>query len=317
MRPSLLVEYKTGRKLIELMLSRDGDHLTDVVRFGATSDDSVVRCKCLRRASDCLPSDECAEIAERLLSDKFIPVRLEAYELKASSSPAESTGLWKRGLFDKSRSLRETAMYYLDKEGCDAASIYREYLSRFPNNLPALAGLVSSGDETDIERFSKCLSSPYASRRAEAVRGIGQLGNESHTELIQQLLLDESTRVVRMAYQQLSVAKARLDPEHLFGLIKNCKNLAGKKAILRLLLDLGRWPAMSFLIRAVANEDAIVADYSKSLIDDSFSMNRVFTQPSSDQKRQIQTAIDESANVFTKAVTLDLRSYLSSYDISV
>ncbi|TWT91186.1 HEAT repeat domain-containing protein [Neorhodopirellula pilleata] len=308
---------QTGRKLIGLLLCRDGDHLADVVQFGVSSHDGVVRSKCLRRASDCLPADVCTEIAERFLSDKFIPVRLEAYELSAASSPAMSTGIWKRGLFDKSRSLRETAMFYLKKDGCDVASIYRKHLSRFPNSLPALSGLVESGDEKDIALFFQCLASPYASRRAEAVRGLGRFDRKSDVGRIQQSLLDESARVVRAAHQQLSTTRNQLNPEHLFGLIDDCKNLAGKKAILHLLLGLGRWPALSFLIRAAANEDALVADYSRSLIDASFCMNRVFTQPSSEQKKQIQTAIDESANDLANSVILDLRSYLSSYGFSV
>ena len=308
---------QAGRKLVELLLLRDGNHLADVVRFGVNSDDGVVRAKCLRRANECLPPEECTELSENLIKDKFIPVRLGAYELKAASSPDVSCDIWENGLLDKSRSIRETSMFHLGKAGCDVASIYREYLSRFPGSLPALSGLVASGDKTDLALFLQYLESPHASRRAEAIRGIGQVGIESSILCIQQALLDESTRVIRVAHQQLSAAGGRVDPGHLFGLIEDCKNLAGKKAILRLLMSLGRWPAISFLIRAAANDDESVAGFSKTLIDASFCMNRIFTQPSKPQRLEIQAAVDESAGLLADDWVIDLRSCLSSFGFSV
>lgn len=40
-----------------------------------------------------------------------------------------------------------------------------------------------------------------------------------------------------MAYQQLTTSIGEVAPKHLFGLIKDCRNLAGKEAILRLFSD--------------------------------------------------------------------------------
>ncbi len=250
----------SSRKFVEYLLCRKGDHLAETVRSGVVSDDVVIRCMCLRHASEILPNDECVEVANKLLLDKFAPVRQEAYELKARSTPAESNNIWKHGLLDTSRSLRETAMFYLRKSGIDVAFIYREHLAGFPNCLTALSGLVSSGSQTDIELFSQYLDSPFASRRAEAIRGIDRVGSQTRVLGLQRFLLDESARVVRATHEQLLTVGKAIEPEFLFGLVGECKTQIAKNSILHLLLKSGKWSAMSYLIRAAASPDGTLAE---------------------------------------------------------
>ncbi len=303
---------KTARLLVEYLLDRKGNHLADTIRFGIASNDEIIRTKSLKHAGDYLPQNECNDIADELMSDKFNLVRQEAYELKAKRSPSSSVDVWTRCLFDKSRTLRDAAMFYLRKANCDAAAIYREKLLSVPNSLPALSGLVASGEKTDLEVFFSYLHSPFASRRAEAARGIGRVGSESDVLELQKLLLDESSRVVRAVHQQLQPIAKSIDSDFLFGLTKTCQSLAGKNAALRLLMEKGRWSSLSYLIRGLASQDHPLAKCSNELLNLTFSSNRVFTQPSAVQRKQIQLAIDESQASIADVFLSDLRSCLSS-----
>ena len=306
---------RTGRLFVRHLLGRDGDHLAETVRAGLASSDSVVRTNCLKRAFDCLEKDECNAVVENLLSDKFIHVRIEANELKAKLSSSVEV-VWRRCMFDKSRALRETAMFYLRKSNCDVAELYRSKLADSPNSLPALSGLVSSGDASDLQVFLGYMESPLASRRAEAVRGVGQVGSKSEVLLVQKMLLDESTRVVRAAYQQLQPIAKTVDSGFLFGLLEKCKATAGYDAILRLLMEKGRWASLNYLIRSSGSSNQTLADQAMTLVDFTFSQNRVFTQPSLEQRTQIQLAIDESRASIDEVFFQNVSSYLSSFGFS-
>ena len=305
-------EKRTGRSFVRQLLDRDGSHLAETVRAGLTSSDSIIRTNCLKRVVDCFEEDECKVVAEKFLTDKFIPVRLEAYELKARLSSSVED-VWQQCMFDKCRALRETAIFYLRKSNCSVAEMYRQKLSDSPNCLPALSGLVSCGDASDLDVFSVYLNSPFASRRAEAVRGIGQVGSEADVLGLQEMLLDESTRVVRAAHSQLFPVNKSIDSDFLFNSIANCKSPAGVDAIFRLLVEKGRWASLCYLIRGSVHDDQSISTPSKTLMEYTFSQNRVFTQPSPDQRKQIQRAIDECQSSMNEEFRRNLSSYMSSF----
>ena len=303
---------RTGRLFVRHLLDREGNHLAETVRSGLTSSDPIIRTNCLKRAIDCLGKDECKVVANKLLSDKFIPVRQEAYELNARlTSSAED--VWRQCMFDKSRALRETAIFYLRKSNCDVADLYRKKLTVSPNSLPALSGLVSCGDASDLEVFSRYLNSPFAGRRTEAVRGIGQVGSEPDVLELREMLFDKSARVVRATYNQLLPIVKSIDSDRLFNSIENCKSKVGADAILRLLVEKGRWASLSYLIRGSVNSDQNISAPSRTLIDYTFSQNRVFTQSSPQQRKQIQRAIDESQTSMNEELRRNLSSFMSSF----
>ena len=307
-----LCEKRTGRSFVRQLLDRDGSHLAETVRAGLTSNDSIIRTNCLKRVVGCFEEDECKAIADKFLTDKFIPVRLEAYELKASLSSSVED-VWRKCMFDKSRALRESAIFYLRKSNCDVAGLCRKKLSGTPNSLPALSGLVSCGDASDLEIFSKYLNSPFASRRVEAIRGIGQVGSEPNVLGLQDMLLDKSARVVRAAHNQLLPVIKSIDSDCLFDSIENCKSPVGVCAILRLLVEKGRWASLSYLIRGSVDGDESISTPSGILLEYTFSQNRVFTQPSPEQRKQIQQAIDESEPSMDEEFRRNLSTCVSSF----
>jgi HEAT repeat protein len=200
-------------------------------------------------------------------------------------------------LLDKNRSLRETAIFNLKKAGCDVASIYREKLSQSKDSVAALSGLVECGDHSDIGVFVEYLNSPFASRRTEAIRGIGRVGTEPQAIELKRYLLDPSPRVVREAKKQLQQVSAKLSPDELLQFLTVAESQVGKQIILRMLFDLGRWRGLGYLVRAAAIPDQVVSDEAKRLLSRCFSApiaNRVFTRPSGEQREQIQSAVNDS-----------------------
>lgn len=306
------VDSKAGRVFVHHLLQRDGAHLPDTVRAGVISSDPGSRVSSLKRAFDCLDENECEVLAEKRLSDKFIPVRQIAYEMKARLSPSPMA-VWQECLFDKSRSLRESAIFYLRKSNRDVASMYRKKLLESPSSFPALSGLASCGDPSDLEVFSKYLKSAFSSRRSEAVLGIGRVGDEEAVLGIQRMLCDRSARVVRAAFKQLRPKVKSLDSDDLFGLIEVCESQAGVDGILRLLMEKGRWDSLAYLIRGAAKPTTFLSCCAERSIDYVFSQNRVFTQPSHEQRQQIQNAIDESESSMRDEFCGTVSSYLSSF----
>ena len=304
---------KHGRTLVSYLLDRKGDHLADTIRAGIDCQDMLVRAKCTRHADDHLTLAECETMVDHHILDKFASVRQEAYELKARLFPDGSNDIWKHCLFDKRRSLRETAIFYLQKANHDVAALCRDRLSRDRNNLPALSGLSSTGDTADLELLLGYLAAPFASRRAEAIRGIGRIGSKTDLIKLQTLLLDESSRVVRATHQQLQPIAMSIDSDRLFELIKKCNTLVGRRASLDLLMQQGRWRSLSYLIEASASLDQELIKLSKESIWSNFSFNRNFTQPSPTQKQQIQQAIDSAQPSWDADFTQELRRCLSSF----
>lgn len=308
-------DKKTGRTFFFCLLERDGDHLPAAVRAGLESSAPSIRTRSLKRAGDCLEETECEAVAERLLNDKFISVREEAYELKAklADSPDSADDVWRQCMFDKSRALRGTAMFHLRKSGCDAGVLYRNRLSASPNCFPALSGLVYWADKSDLAVFQNYLKSDFASRRAEAAHGVGRVGTEQDVLGLQAILTAPSARVVRAAFNQLQPIAKQIDSKSLFGLIESCNSPAGVDAILRLLLEKGQWASLAYLIRGSGNPDHGISSQSKTLMDYMFSTNRVFTRPAAGQREQIQQAIDDCRSSMDKEFLRQLAFILSSF----
>ena len=284
-----------------------------VIKAGIASTDAIIRANCVKSVKNCLSQEECVAIADRLIRDKSIPVRQEAYELKASLSADDGKSVWQQCLFDKCRSLRETATFYLRKLNCDVAALYRDRLGQQPHSLPALSGLATNGDVSDLETFVSYLKSPFASRRVEAVRGVGQVGNDEDLLRLRALLLDESSRVVRAAFQQLQPIAKTIDSDELFDSINDSKTIVGKKAILRLLMEKGKWESLKYLVEGVASSDELLAECSRKLLDETFSLNRVFTQPSPGQRKQIQDALNKSQASIESDYLCEIKFHLSSF----
>ena len=149
-------DKQTRRSLINDLLERDGEHRAETIRIGLESSDPIVRLRCLKRAKGILSDEESNELADKMMNAKFGPIREEAYELKASLSE-NPDNVWKDGLFDKCRSIRESATFYLKKANIDVAAIGRDELTRRPDSFPALSVLAASGDASDLRVFSKFL----------------------------------------------------------------------------------------------------------------------------------------------------------------
>lgn len=310
------VNERTGRKFVFYLLERAGDHLAETLRSGLVSNDPITRAVCLQGAVDCLDEVECATNADRLLSDKFIPVRQEAYEVKAKLS-SSAGDVWRQCMFDKSRALRETAIFHLRKSGCDVGSLYRNRLSTSPDSFPALSGLVSCADPSDLPVFLGYLKSEFASRRSEAVCGVGDVGAEKDVLGLMEMLKDKSSRVVRAAFKHLQpIAKSNsksLDSKSLFELVEHCNSPAGVDAVFRLLVEKGQWSSLAYLLRSSVNSDHCISSRSKVWLDYTVSQNRVFTQPLFEQRRQIQQAIDECQALMDEEFLRNWTAYLSSF----
>ena len=149
--------------------------------------------------------------------------------------------------------------------------------------------------------------------KAEAVRGVGRIGGKADHDKLLLMLLDESTRVVRAAHQQLQSDARSIDADKLFCLIEKCNSIAGRRAFLNLLMEQGRWRSLSYLVRASASPDVALADLAIESIRYTFSSNRNFTQPSANQKQKIQDAIDKTKLSRDADLTQELSRYLSSF----
>lgn len=80
-------------------------------------------------------------------------------------------------------------------------------------------------------------------------------------------------------------------------------------AVLRLLDGLGSWEKLPYMIRAAADSNERIAD--RAIISASRLYNRVYTQPSEEQRRDIEEAIEATAGMLPASFENRLRAWLS------
>jgi HEAT repeat protein len=308
-------ERPVRRRVVQIALELPGDHHRRVVEHGLRSDDAVLRLWCIRRVRACMPTREADALLEQLQRDRFMPVRREALLIQVEIRPHTAASVWRQAALDDHVSIRELGRGRLADLGpFDAAEFYRRALLEHDKSLAALEGLTETGGVTDLPLVRAYLKSPLPSRRRAAVRGLGLLGGEYVVGELVGYLRDDSPSVFKAVSQQLLDRLDAVPPEQLYDIVAHDHRPNVRDNTLRLIFEIGKWRSLPWLIKATAHEDESTSQCSQQLVERWFTpplCNKVFTKPSTEERRAIDEAIATTASGLVKGFYSKLQGWLN------
>lgn len=298
----------TVRRFVKRGFELSGQHHERLSRYGIESEDVVVR---LWSARQLLSAAYDGDLADKLLGDGFAPIRRAAFEAKAQQQPDIAVEVWKRAALDPSSGIRDLGRYYLREAAeIDIHQLYCHELSAQPYNLSALAGLSECATEDDIGLLHQYLQHSYPSRRRVAIAGLARVLGVRIVDELLELLTDESPSVARQAARSLEDFASDIDGVRLFGVLQSSQNDAGKKAIVRLIYEMGKWKSLPWLIRSAGLGDALVCEQASADAYSWLMSNSVYTKPSEAQQKAIILACDEVDHAIPSSLLDQLRRLL-------
>lgn len=281
-----------ARRCFQLAVQQPGPHLSRLLTTALEADDAVVRFWATQRLRNMEGSDHLTAVLPQLERDRFVPVRREALRLRLELLPTTAVAALERALLDRSPALREFTRFYLRRlQQFNFASFYRQALATGQERETALAGLGETGTREDAGLLLPWLNTTNNRERQAAVRALGRLAGDNHWDVLVNCLADASTKVTRAALQALLQCTDLLDPGRLWSMFVHDQRRHVRLALLVLLDHLETWKRLPYLIRAASDEDKIVAQQAQRYIEQRY--HRVFTQPTSDERQQIQTALTD------------------------
>jgi HEAT repeat protein len=284
------------RQVIRVALDMTGDHQARVIHHGLLSTDAIIRLVSAIRVGQSFTGPELGRLTTLLQRDRFMPVRREGFRIEAESNPGEASSIWRRALLDSHASNRELARYSLGKMGAfDAAAFYRQAIAENGISLSIVSGLAECGDQTDLSSLRSLLAYPQPRFRVVAIRGIARIAKEKAVDELANLLRDGSPSVVREAKRQLEEFLGDVPGESLFAIVNEASNEHARRCAVQLIFNKGKWQSLPWLIRITFQTDEATASLARRFIEAWFSpplCNKVFTKPSSVEKKAIDEAMD-------------------------
>lgn len=321
-RPFLLEAFASGsvamrRACMRLLSDGEGSERSEILKLGLLDSDQVIRLWAARQVlADASPS-ELESIVDGLLRDRSMPVRREALQALATKLPDVALPALKRALLDTSKSMRETARYYLKQSvGFDVAAFYREMIRRGEEALLAIAirGTGETGGRDDAEIVKPYLSSPKPSLRKAAVFSVAQLCPEAFEGELMELLGDTSPGVSKETCKALLANMRLVGRTALLSKLNENNSFYVRRNALRLLLHLGKWKQLAPLLDLCCTEDERLSPLAQAGIIAWFeNYNVSFVAPDRQQIDEIQAALVLSAPFLSKRMLQELEAILKHW----
>jgi HEAT repeat protein len=282
-----------------------------IIRLGLSSDDGVLRLWATRDAKTLLPDSELDDVLPSLLADSFLPVRREALNNLMERFPNRANEALTAALLDSGYSMREFARFYLRKSvEVDFGDYYRTKLNKSDSQLQAIAGLGESGNADDERLLIPFLADRRSSIRAAAVRSIGLLSKGRSTTTLLRATKDTSKKVTTEACIAIERSIDEFELPELIAILRTEVRTHVLLAILDLIDLKGTWATMPHLIEAAVSNNVDVARAAKAKICSKF--NRVFTNPTCEQRDAVQSALKQNANSISVEFATEFRKWLAS-----
>ena len=302
------------RQIVRLGLAKAGDHRRRLVSYGLESDDAVIRLSCCRYLFLVYESERLTEALNRLLEDRFMPVRREAIRQKARRFPDAAPEVWMQALLDRSRSIRELACWHVTKTVRTLPRVfYRAAVQGTPKSLAALEGLSETADESDLAFFRHLLKHPLPSRRCVALRGLVRIGMESLVNEVLPLLLDDSPSVVRAVCSAIGPYLEVVPRNELFTAAMDGRLLIARHRAVGILADMDKWDSLPWLLKIASEAREDTAAHAEQIIRKVCARNSVFTTPSQLSRQKITRELERSANSVAEEVLALVKSELNRF----
>ncbi|MBI3038651.1 hypothetical protein HYY75_06330 [bacterium] len=229
--------------------------LPDVEKKCLSSKDPVIRSWGFQSIP---PSGFDLATLESLTRDSFVPIRRKAIRLLAKSFPEKYEGIYEKALFDRSKSIREDALYNLNKIGVkDVSGKYRIHIVKniLNSELPAILGLGETGEQADCELLIQFAKDFRARVRKVALFSISKLNFSKHEKLFWTALVDRLPSISRTAARILSQKRGVLQAVILLKIFSTVELEHVRKNVLKLVLFLSKWEKLEALLTLLNSDE--------------------------------------------------------------
>lgn len=289
------------------------DRRSKLVRLGISATSPTVRLSCCRFLAEQFQGDELRDELVKVLYDPFMPVRREAYRIHTTHFPETSAEQWNAGLFDKARSIREEARYWLTKQGvANIAERYRHRLRENPTQREAIQGLAETGEAADIDTFRAWTQSSYPSHRAAGIEGLRRVLEAESLPEVLPLLNDPSPRVVKAAAFALAKHGETLSDSEILSLAIHAKSEYACGAAMKQIASLGKWRGLLLLLQRADRTEGRMYHRAIDAISSLLTSNTCFVSPTPEIRMALYQVLDHATQL-PQALRNQVRSELDRF----
>lgn len=318
-RPSLLAavgspDRHVRRLAFRLLADMPGDDEVPTLMESLGSDDTVIRLWAAQELRKHLTGEPLRKLLDRLLVDRFVPIRREALCGFAEQFPELNAERLIPALADEHASIREVARFYLRQAGTtDFTMLYRGWLRAGEGGLAgAVAGLAETGTRADAAVLLQYAHHPLPRVRRAAIRGIGRLDPDPSRNIIVNALRDDSPAVRKAAREVILAHMHLITPGELRALFESAKDAHAQLVLLPIVQNLNWWDSAFLLVMAVGTgEEQVRAKAANGLLRWRRNVGRLSARPTLQQMELLDDALSGYGGLLDPAVRGDLVSAMS------
>jgi HEAT repeat protein len=310
-------DYRVRRFCFELGLRLSASDFVAVMQRAFENKDPMVRKAAVLQLGVALPNNQLKEFLVRARNDAWMPVRREALRIYSQKYHDEAEKEFRSALLDSNVAIREEAQYYFRKMGNLALrSYYTEVLqtSAGAKLSAAVGGLGEVGEQNDTTLLERFIFDPSARVRVAAVHGIARLNPNAYLEQFLRAMDDPSAKVAREGLLALSKRPNLVTAERFWEVFSHSRHLHGKRSALHLLARVNKWDSIAFLIQSLADDDNSVVELGKKYIMRWFARyNRSFVTPNPSQTAKLRQILGKFGLLLGSGTQQRLELLLKSF----
>ena len=241
--------------------------------------------------------------------DKFMFVRKEAFQIYLKKYPKKGLSFANKFLFDRSFTIREIAIRYLQKNNVNVEAIYVNVLKDKKSSILYLKCAIDElgylGSTRTIFLIGNFITHSSSTVRKVTLEALVALKSSNSKEYLLQGMQDISAKVAKRA-SRLLVRNIVVDTEEIFQISKVSKYNHTLSFSLFSVRTINRWERLLFLLRLF--DSTIVKDKAqKSILQNELRhwdtyFNQTCTQPTQKQIYNIISAYNKSNGLLEKDI---------------
>jgi len=278
------------------------------VEKGLSSKDVIVRTYAAKLLST-LKGKYLEDYLVIAIHDKFMFVRREAFKIYLNKYPERGLFFANKFLFDKSFSIREIAIRYLQKNDVNVETIFINVLKDKKSSILYLKCAIDElgylGSTRTISLIKNFMIHSSRSIRKVTLESLVALQSNNSKEYLLQGMQDESAKVVKRA-SRLLIRSNDVDIDKIFKISKVSKYNHTLSFSLFSIRTINRWERLLFLLKLF--DSTIIKDKAKkNILENELRhwntyYNQTNTQPTQKQIKNIIFEYRKSEDLFEKDI---------------
>ncbi len=306
------------RQSYQLAIESKSHESLTILKQVLSDKEPILRLWAARSILASLVEDELRRLLPGLLCDRFMPVRCEALSILARRLPGDAPPILLQALLDTHASMRAAAVYFIRQTdpSFDFAPTYRRGLGNDSDKIKraSLMGLGETGQAADGSLVLPYLKNPSVALRKSAIRALAALDGSRYAVQFFDGVADDHPGVSREATKAL-ISKCRpADTDLAWRLFQTDSRQYVRKASLSIITSAPVWTRGWFIIHALGDRDAVLAEMASGLLRDWLEQTRSMPiGPSKEELSLLKAAATDQSPHLSQPQINELNFCLRSY----